>query len=363
MGKNRRRRRPERRRTARPEYSRAGDTSTASRPTTIGDLNDDLLDLVLLRISSPFCLVRAAATCKLWRCAIAGAAFLRRFRSLHGRHVLGHYYVGDKILFIPCPVPPGEVPAIDDVRSRASLHFLRSQSRRLADSRGGLLTFVEFSNIVVCDPWTRQQREVHCWFPWVNGIISRSTHIYGAFLLDADDDEPAHIGNFRVLCVHVVEDYGFEAGEIKTAGASVYSAKDRSWRLLSSTAIVGDNLMTKLLVRHRGFIFVGRGGGSLCWSVKDNNNVLHVDESTGEFSAFTLPPADVNGYGRRNLRVVSTRRIVSIVGDALEVLTLTRGCTKCVVENRYKLSQLANVQASPEWSWFFLDTARPPGKS
>ncbi|CAN6195577.1 unnamed protein product [Urochloa humidicola] len=35
--------------------------------SSIHDLNDDLLELVILGLDSPKCLIRAAATCKHWR--------------------------------------------------------------------------------------------------------------------------------------------------------------------------------------------------------------------------------------------------------------------------------------------------------
>ena len=45
-------------------------------------------------IRTPFCLFRAAATCKLWRCVIVDDGFLQRICSLHRwNHLLGHYFV------------------------------------------------------------------------------------------------------------------------------------------------------------------------------------------------------------------------------------------------------------------------------
>ncbi|TVU49494.1 hypothetical protein EJB05_00807, partial [Eragrostis curvula] len=74
-----------------------GGATRASVPTgdtNIDDLADELLELVLLRVSSPLSLVRAAAACKSWRRVIAADGFLRRFRSLHGPLVVGHFYAG-----------------------------------------------------------------------------------------------------------------------------------------------------------------------------------------------------------------------------------------------------------------------------
>ncbi|KAF8692306.1 hypothetical protein HU200_039915 [Digitaria exilis] len=48
------------------------------------EANEDILVLLLERVTSHVALVRAAVGCRRWRRAVADAAFLRRFRSLHG---------------------------------------------------------------------------------------------------------------------------------------------------------------------------------------------------------------------------------------------------------------------------------------
>jgi hypothetical protein len=53
---------------------------------------DDTVVLILERINSLVSLIRAASTCRRWRRVMADAGFLRRFRSLHGPPVTGHYY-------------------------------------------------------------------------------------------------------------------------------------------------------------------------------------------------------------------------------------------------------------------------------
>ncbi|TVU03828.1 hypothetical protein EJB05_50637, partial [Eragrostis curvula] len=105
--------------------------------TTIGYLTDDLLDsldLVFLRIRSPACLLRAAATCKPWRRVIAGAAFLRRFRSLHAPPLLGHYHVrGSRTFFVPSVGPPPESKAAIDLLTSAPNY--KGSHLNLADCR------------------------------------------------------------------------------------------------------------------------------------------------------------------------------------------------------------------------------------
>lgn len=197
MGKNRRRWCP----STRPECRH------------IGDLADDVLELVLLSIGSPICLVRASATCKPWRRLIAGAGFLSRFRFLHGPHVLGHYcYNAIKTTFAPWQ---GDCPVL--VPDRVSLDFLPTRSYlELSDCRGGLLAFVKYTGVIlVCDPWTREYKEID--HPRIGLRVSYAQYVDGTFLLDAADDEAgtSRISNFRVLCVH-----------------AVYSAKDTSCPLI-----------------------------------------------------------------------------------------------------------------------------------
>lgn len=138
----------------------------------------DLLELILLRVPTPVCLFRAAATCALWRRVIAGDdSFLQRARS-HRRptnHLLGHYSVTRTMKrglsrtvteFIPSP----ERPAVG-LRQRLSVDFLvnvdyKNKWPELTDSRGGLPAFVLHNTwyAVVCDPWTRKYTELQ--FPW-----------------------------------------------------------------------------------------------------------------------------------------------------------------------------------------------------
>jgi hypothetical protein len=212
----------------------------------MGDLTDDLLELVLLSIRSPSCLVRAAATCKPWRRVIANAAFIRCFRCLHGPHVLGHYHYmgeGDKTVLVPSLTPtPGEAGPVIDLVSLGL--FAGSDYVELTDSRGGLLAFVRpDSAIGVCSPWTGRYRRIRRLPSTRAGddVCIVRTDILGAFLLDADEPAAADgMSNFRVLCVHVVRQYNRERTMVDrmTAAASVYSEKDRSWLCLSSTAVI-----------------------------------------------------------------------------------------------------------------------------
>ncbi|CAN6217320.1 unnamed protein product [Urochloa humidicola] len=109
-------------------------TALPAVPTTVDDLPDEVLYQVVLGLSTPLDLIRAAATCIRWRRAIANEGFLGRFHALHGApRVAGHYYVTDPqppdvmgVLRWPAKKPPAFVPsspAVADV-GLFSLHFL-----------------------------------------------------------------------------------------------------------------------------------------------------------------------------------------------------------------------------------------------
>ncbi|CAN6204164.1 unnamed protein product [Urochloa humidicola] len=69
-----------------------------ARPTSVHDLPDELLILVLHVLSSSLHLVCPAAMCRRWRRAIADSGFFACFRSLNGAPcVAGQYYVSETL--------------------------------------------------------------------------------------------------------------------------------------------------------------------------------------------------------------------------------------------------------------------------
>ncbi|CAN6338721.1 unnamed protein product [Urochloa humidicola] len=371
MGRKRNRRRSI---PAMPNRSRrAEQTSTRTRRTKINDLSDDLLELVLRRISSPFCLVRAASTCKRWRRVLAPAAadndFLRR---LHPQppHILGHFYdegrSSNTTIFVPAASPeqPGEAPI------NISLDFLAghySGTMALSDGRGRLLAFVHSSDsnsssIVVCNPCTREHRELK---PPRYGYWQCTI---GAFLLAGTDNNTSSIdidmACFRVLCVWLDREKG---NGNKTAHAATFSAREDCWEFLGSAGVssIMPNLSCWLDARTK---FLGRAGGSLCWSGEVSDTVLHLDESSGVFSIITLPAAAIGNrrtmsYNRGNLRVVGgsagvSVRLARVVGnDLVEVLRWRHyGGDEFMVERKVCLPRLPGMKRVDS-SWRFLDTA------
>ncbi|CAN6352145.1 unnamed protein product [Urochloa humidicola] len=333
--------------------------------TTIHDLPGDLLELTLLRMPSTAGVIRAAATCKLWRRVIGDAGFLRRFRRLNGPNILGHYRYYDedgRTDFFPFPAPAAkEIASIDDIGDRASLDFLPTiwfyhsyelMHPVLHDSRHGLLTFYQRigSSIIVRCPWTRQHRELYLTQltqPWRDAYTS----ILGIFLLDALPDETGpgpglNMSNFRVLCVRLI--HYCSPYDIKTVDASVFSARDDSW-LQMGTMAANDIIPGTIFPYSLVLVLLGRATGSICWYSESTNAVLHLDESTSEFSSFTLPGhVGINTcYNRSNLRVIagdtSSVRLVRISGDDLELLCYDRGFGACVVERRVRASQVDSI--------------------
>ncbi|CAN6361528.1 unnamed protein product [Urochloa humidicola] len=336
-----------------------------TQKTSIRDIFNDTLELILLRVTSPVVLIRAAATCKLWRRVIGDAGFLHRFRRRNGPYVLGcHLYdnYGHCKDFVEFPAPVREMGI--DISDHVSLSFLPSYPV-LHDSRGGLLAFSSnsASRIIVCNPWTRETREL--FYPtmlaagetiletqeilgafFLDANLGETEEILGAFFLDAGPGETAtDISNFRILCVQLrlCHDDGS-----KTVQACVFSARDNLWLQLD-TMVIGDS------PSRAPFYFVGRVGGSICWSYKTVDNdvlLLHLDESTGEFSCFTAftLPAGVNRrhqlrYDRLSLRLVGGNtgsvRLLRIASDDLEVLCHDRSSGTCVVERRVPLFRIA----------------------
>ncbi|CAL4898344.1 unnamed protein product [Urochloa decumbens] len=325
-------------------------TIQSRRRTTIHDLPGELLELTLLHIPSTVGIIRAATTCKLWRRVIGDAGFLSRFRRLKGPHILGyyHYYEDGRTDFFPFPAPEGEeIAAVDN---RVSLHFLPTTKFYsnpmhlvLHDSHRGLLTFYRKGfSIIVCCPWTKKYREL---YP-TKSRGDTHTIFLGIFLLDADPNETGpglNMSNFRVLSVRLTCYFPYDS---KIVDASVFYARDDSWLQLG-TAAVSDIVPGEIFPKSC-LVQVGHASGSICWLSKTTNVVLHLDESTGEFSRFTLPGhAGINYYNRWNLRVIggdtSSVYLVRISGDDLELLGYDRQIGAYVVERKVRAPQVDSI--------------------
>ncbi|CAO1939530.1 unnamed protein product [Urochloa humidicola] len=139
-------------------------------------MNYDALVLILERVGSHVSLIRAAAVCRQWHRAVADAAFLRRFHSLHAPPVAEYYHNYEppfraSVMNVEAETSHGPVfvpssPPLVDAR-HFTLDFLPNgaSSWTMEDSRGSLLLVGRvgtgaamhfgFPSILVCEPLTR----------------------------------------------------------------------------------------------------------------------------------------------------------------------------------------------------------------
>ncbi|CAL5080900.1 unnamed protein product [Urochloa decumbens] len=336
----------------------------ARAATSIDDLSDDLLELVLLGLDSPKWLLRGAATCKPWRRLVAGGAFLRRFRSIHAPPAVGTFYSinpntscsygrdhrwpGVDPVFVPSsesastPCGPNGRPQLsvdfvprawdggprELVDGRGSLHLLLMEKDRL-DRRSCYCCYhhadIMTPDLVVCEPLTRRYLAI----PPPDGVC-----IVGAFLRDGT----AGIGmaNFRVLLVLYQHDlYG---GRIYRddchnghgyLSASVFTNDGSNGGWWHHGEVDYDGVY---LPRLNEIHLAGRTGGRIYWGC-DDKQVLVLDEHTLKSSTMALSQHMMSWqeFGRDNFRVVGggarTVRIVHLAAGSgeLEVFSQAHG--------------------------------------
>ncbi|CAL5006518.1 unnamed protein product [Urochloa decumbens] len=332
----------------------------ARTPTRIHDVPHDLLEAILLRVSSPVCLARAGAACKRWRCVIADDGFAARYLSLHAPAVAGYYFHS----FRSCcgkPGPSGSIrPSFDPLPFAGidpryfSLDFLSDDviagvhSATVLDSRGGLL-LIEFQGfryfrerfpaaLVVCEPLTRRYEKIPRPRDFDGGCI-----YWRSYLIDGETGgDRISMSSFRVLC----ELYrgGVAHAAMFTAGGS-----EDSWRekAIDHVSPVLDH--TRLIK--------GRAGG--CWYFyMQGMTWIVLDGATGEYSSLDLPTTvdwGLNGdYTRmRRFYVASGRdgkpRIFSFKDNTVKVFARLGGDGEWALERslvlRYHEHWEANVWA------------------
>ncbi|TVU09168.1 hypothetical protein EJB05_42614, partial [Eragrostis curvula] len=360
--------------------------------TSVNDLSDDLLEVVLLDLDSPVCLVRAASTCKRWRHIVAGAAFLRRFRSLHPPRAIGHFYNVTK--YSPysfgcwhawpkegeAPVyVPESMSAADGIYGRQlSLDFVPCDGTppEIVDSRGSLLLLLKekfgtaehkrdcsccnylnnniVPDLVVCEPLTRRYHRID---PPKGHIC-----IISAFLLDGNKAGRAiGMDNFRVLLVLYIHDRDW-TDRYNGHGyvyASVFPSRWNNGSWYHSRLAKG-----VYLPRVADVQFAGRTGGRIYWACSDDQKVLVLDERTLKFSYMALPDHMKWDFDANNFRVVAgeggTMRILRVTdsGD-LEVFSQVRGCFSTedwVLESRVRLAEATRGLRRRKEEFF----AKPP---
>ncbi|KAI5018535.1 hypothetical protein ZWY2020_043423 [Hordeum vulgare] len=303
-------------RRRRGKKSKAKKKKKEAGPTTVQDLPDHLLELILARIGPSPCLVRAAAACKRWCRVVGNPGFFARFGPVHAQApYVGDYHAvqGGQPLFVPSS------PLVVD-RSRFSLEFLpESGSWDIADSRGSLLLLTKkraphswrdysrrvrhYPDLMVCEPLTGLKQGI-IWPGNLNGF-SR----LGVFLLDGDDaDRRVSTFNFRVL-----------AAVYDTMACVFSTGSDGGWRFIYSE-ITSHVALPKLGPEN----FVGRANGTLYWGIDGcATAVLALDETTAEFSILAFPESVWGPSHKRTSRIVGgedgTLHVIRLIRNELKV--------------------------------------------
>uniref|UniRef100_A0A0D9VUN8 F-box domain-containing protein n=1 Tax=Leersia perrieri TaxID=77586 RepID=A0A0D9VUN8_9ORYZ len=330
-------------------------------------LNDDLLELILLRLDSPICLVGAAAVCKRWRRVIAGdgGAFLRRIRSLqrppnpivYGHYSSGNYVsydsyrhqqMGDKLVPFFLPTPASIATGIGENR-HFSPDFLDSYDE-IIDSCGSLLLLRKhkhsFLGITVYEPLTRQCRIVN---PVTLPPDLQYYTIWCAYLLPGDDADAtnASMSNFRVVCTfHDIRDRDLHAGVLMVSGHNGVDI------IPGQITRLERNQYPMMIEEY----FIGRAGASLHWV--NNDGVIHVlDGITMETSSFMFPDMAMwnsstgryFGVGRQRSRAI---RVVDCGGGAARIVCFA-GHDHVVVFARPARGEWALEKSFrlQEWQW------------
>ncbi|GJN34201.1 hypothetical protein PR202_gb22845 [Eleusine coracana subsp. coracana] len=352
----------------------------AAGPTTVHDLPDHLLPLILLRVDSSATLIRAAATCKLWRRTITGTTgFLTQYRALNPPCVAGHYHAfhPDWIEYGEPPITgnPVFVPSsnnnIVDSR-RFSLDFLPECDGgwAIADSHGRLLLLFKRGTgggfrrdeLVVCDPLTRRYQGILC---------PGSINLGDVFLLDGDDGDKnakgsgGGVSNFRVFLLDYV--YSETEGYYYKPAACVFSLgnDDGGWRDIPSASTNSDGIT--LPAGSTSLTFAGRANGSLYWVTGEDGAMLVLDKATTTFSWITLPPDTVGGsYDKWTFRVIGgddgKLRVVRMINSNLMVFAQRpqQGSDdeeEWVIEKFLRLPEAAGDLPGRENYWYFQRNA------
>ncbi|XBJ20057.1 hypothetical protein VPH35_010938 [Triticum aestivum] len=315
--------------------------------TTLQNVPDRLLEPILVRLmSSPLCLVRAAATCncKRWRRIMGRSWFFftelhkARSRAPYPRPVAGNYYNrvsplgGRETVFVPTALT-----AQHGVQSRRfSLDFLPGGSRKweIVDSGGSLVLLAKkkksgwmrrcFPDLLVCEPATRRYQLI----PRMEEM--KRHRCLGSYLVGTErrhefkPDIGVHVVDsmetFKVVCV-VYQQYDGVCDEIGSARACFFARDSKSqarrgrhethsWYAEQSRNL-GHNFClhgTELL--H----FLGHAGYSLFWSIEGQKERMLT------YGPRWLP----HGFKGTALRVMddSTRqniRFVCLQGNTLQI--------------------------------------------
>ncbi|TVU39420.1 hypothetical protein EJB05_12838, partial [Eragrostis curvula] len=240
--------------------------SSPPMPTTVHDIPDKLLELILLNLTSPLWIIRAAATCRRWRRIVSRHLFLGILRH-HPPDAAGYYYPLPQSGGSPTFVPASS-SAID--RRYFSLDFLPGGSRswKLTDSSGSLLLLTKrkggwmrhcFPDIVVCEPLTRRFQLV------TRPAEMRHHECLGVFLHGNCNG----LDRFVVTCV-LYELYTGVSGENGTIRSCLFDRRRRGMWYWSTSQSVANGGLDLRLQSKGSSQFLGRDAEASFWWVRDD---------------------------------------------------------------------------------------------
>ncbi|XP_052168294.1 uncharacterized protein LOC127784916 [Oryza glaberrima] len=339
-------------------------------PTTLHDVPDKLLELILQHLDSSLSLVRAAATCRRWRRVITQQSFVLDY-DIPPHQIVGHYHRRLHPPSFTTPKPraccssvafvPTSPEFLSTGRRRFSLDFLPGGGSRweIVDSRGSLLLLAKikksnwmrrcFPDLVVCEPVTRRHKVI----PRMEAM--KYHHCVGVFLIDFDRNGSFSMSNFKVTCV-VYQPYFGVSGDVGTITVCEYM--EDMWDWTRHTKPDEDDEVPKLFewyvvvthLRTRPGIhlhdrdslrFLGHAGGSIFWAIKEDEGSLLILDENGIDPHILRTPAGVRGS---ELRAIvdgngdrHNVRVVVLEGETLRVVTWLCDTDELVLEKSLHL--------------------------
>uniref|UniRef100_M8CDE8 F-box domain-containing protein n=1 Tax=Aegilops tauschii TaxID=37682 RepID=M8CDE8_AEGTA len=281
--------------------------ASPARPTTLHDIPDKLLKIILLYLlTSPHWLVRAAATCH----------YHNHASPVNGR----------RLIFVPSS------PVLAVNSHHFSLDFLPgggSRSWEIVDSHHTLLLLVKkktgrshrcFPDLLVCEPITRRCQliprvEKMKYHPCI-GVFLDMHGRRGAITWDGRAIDT--MSSFRVVCVLYHEFTGV-SGNIGTAKAVVF---EEGWRRKRGWSVRQQHKPQIHLHGVESLHFIGRAAFSLFWAMEDDSSSLlaYNFRWSNEFVIVPLPD-HVRGSAWRAIDInnSSSVHVVCLQGDNLRI--------------------------------------------
>ncbi|KAF7058567.1 hypothetical protein CFC21_065592 [Triticum aestivum] len=342
-----------------------------ARPTTLHDIPDKLLKIILLYLlASPHWLVRAAATCKRWRRIVVERHFFMCDipATNPSSLVAGHYHNhtspvnGRRLIF----VPSSSALAVNS--RHFSLDFLPggdSGSWEIVDSHHTLLLLVKkktgwrrcFPDLLVCEPITRRCQliprvEKMKYHPCI-GVFLDMHGRRGAITWNGHATDT--MSRFRVICVLYHEFKGV-SGNIGTAKAFVF---EEDWRRKRGWSVRQQQVTHKPQIHLHGIEslhFIGRATFSLFWAMEDDYSSLlaYNFRWSKEFEIVPLPD-HIRGSAWRVIDISNNNlvHVVCLQGDNLRIFaTRTYDSTDWVLQKSLQLMEATRGLAGHKDDYF-----------